>query len=407
VLNVLFLHHAAELYGSDKVLAALAAGLDPQRFRPIVVLPNDGPLVAHLENAGVETHIMPLARVMRSTMTVGGMTRLSCDIPRSVRALEKHFKHTPIDVVHSNTVAVLAGAFFARWRRLPHVWHVHEMIVHPWLAKKAFPAMLRLLATRVACNSAAARDLLVSVQPSLAKKSTVIWNGQPPRPAAVPEAASKYRRRLGIADDDIVVLLMGRINRWKGHHLFVDAAELALARGANRVSFLCVGSTPDGQEHFRHELLARLQRSSARERFHVEPFTDNSWIVWDACDIAIVPSIEPEPFGMVALEAMASAKPVIGANHGGLTEIIVPNETGILFEPGNAEALADAIVELSSDAALRKRFGDAGLIRCNHNFSNQKCVQGFEQLYEEVVDSRRLPDETNKRDDAGTQPREG
>ncbi len=80
-------------------------------------------------------------------------------------------------------------------------------------------------------------------------------------------------------------------------------------------------------------------------------------------ELCVVPSVWDEPWGLVALEAMASERPVCAARVGGLAEIVVDNETGLLFERGNAQALASALDRLLDDAALRRRMGAAGRAR--------------------------------------------
>lgn len=79
------------------------------------------------------------------------------------------------------------------------------------------------------------------------------------------------------------------------------------------------------------------------------PFVNNVYPYWQAMDIVIIPSKEPEPFGLVAIEAMLVKKPVIVANHGGLTEIVDNNITGIKFEPNNLIELVSAMKELTED----------------------------------------------------------
>jgi glycosyltransferase involved in cell wall biosynthesis len=106
--------------------------------------------------------------------------------------------------------------------------------------------------------------------------------------------------------------------------------------------------------------------------------------VWDASDIAVIPSTEPEPFGMVALEAMAAVKPVIAANHGGLAEIVVEGETGFLVTPGSAIELAEAIKLLVADAPLRKRMGVAGELRYSKKFTLDRYVENMVRVYEQI-----------------------
>lgn len=88
---------------------------------------------------------------------------------------------------------------------------------------------------------------------------------------------------------------------------------------------------------------------------------------------------------MVAIEAMMAKKPVIAANHGGLTEIVIPNNTGILFEPNNENALADALIELLNSPDKRKAFGEEGYLRANTHFSLKNHVDKFEKTFEELI----------------------
>lgn len=110
-------------------------------------------------------------------------------------------------------------------------------------------------------------------------------------------------------------------------------------------------------------------------------FRNDIWVVWDTCDIAVVPSTEPEPFGLVALEAMAAKKPVIAANCGGLKEIVIDQETGVLFEPRNSYALADAIEDLINNKEKRHRLGNNGFNRLNEKFSLSNYIFSIESIY--------------------------
>ena len=95
-----------------------------------------------------------------------------------------------------------------------------------------------------------------------------------------------------------------------------------------------------------------------------------------------MPSTEPEPFGLVALEAMLASKPVVGANHGGLTEIIVEGETGFLVEPNSEDDLKAALLRLILDKKLRKDFGCEANKRAQLQFSLKKYVDDFLKLYQ-------------------------
>jgi glycosyltransferase involved in cell wall biosynthesis len=174
---------------------------------------------------------------------------------------------------------------------------------------------------------------------------------------------------------------MGRINRWKGQKLLVEAANVLAAKGLSSISFLIVGSAPPGQQHFVSELMHVISTSSVAANIHVLDFQESIWPLWDACDIAVVPSTEPEPFGMVALEAMAARKPVIAAAHGGLVDIVADGTTGILVTPNDANALAQAIARLAGDVSERSRMGQAGWETLRKQFTTARYIERFEELY--------------------------
>jgi glycosyltransferase involved in cell wall biosynthesis len=132
-------------------------------------------------------------------------------------------------------------------------------------------------------------------------------------------------------------------------------------------------------------LQQEIDASPARQCFVLQPFAQNVWSILDACDMAVIPSTEPESFGMVALEAMAASKPVIAANHGGLAEIVVQGETGLLVQPGNTLALADGIRHLAADMDLRRQMGESGLVRFRNEFTLGRHIENMTRVYDEAL----------------------
>jgi len=372
------------MYGSDKMLLYLVSGLDASRFRAIVILPVHGPLKQELDNRGVETHIAPVAKISRPVFTPMGLLRFPLAVLSSLRVMRRALVGKPVDVVHSNTLAVFSGAVWSLLHRRKHVWHVHEIIENPRVLRKGFPVVLSLFADKVATISKAVADNLVSEMPILSNKIEVVHNGMFPGKSAPKEEIWAFRKGLGLGEEDVLLALVGRINRWKGQHLLLRAAEILVEQGVKGVAFCMVGGPPQGQGHFRDELKTAIAASPARAFIHLLDYMDKVRVVWDSCDIAVVPSTEPEPFGMVALEAMVSAKPVVAARHGGLKEIVLHKETGLFFEPNNAQALAVALDALIADKALRESMGAAGRMRLESDFSLARYVRSFERLYESL-----------------------
>lgn len=382
--TILFVHQSADMYGSDRMLLYLVQGLDKSLFNPIVVLPSDGPLRMALRNIGIQTHQVSLARISRATFSPRGLIRMPFQISSSIRTLKRTLGDLKVDIVHSNTVAVVTGAAWASLHKIPHVWHVHEMIVHPWIAKNAFPRMLNMFSDYVVCNSNATKQLLIDIEPRLGSKSSTIWNGLERTEPVDYSKVADLQRRLAIKSGEILIGLVGRINRWKGQSILIDTAEELWHRGLKNIHYLIVGNTPPGQDYFRTELMKKIDKANSRMKITLMNFTEDIWPVFDACDIIVVPSTEPEPFGMVALEAMAAKKPVIAAAHGGLMEIVENGKTGLLFPPGDVQIFADSIEYLAKNPALREQMGNQGFQKMKNQFSLKKYVSSFESLYESI-----------------------
>lgn len=380
---VLFVHQAAEMYGSDKVLLYIATGLRARgRVWPVVVLPMHGPLLDFLEAAGVEVHVCEVGKISRQVYTPLGLVRLMYRVWRTLVLYDVIRAGRTVAVVHSNTLAVLAGAVWAWRRAIPHLWHVHEIILSPRLASSTFPRMVSWLSDCVVSNSRPTERWLLEHQPGLAARSKVVFNGLPLQYAASEAQATAFRAQVGAATDTLLVVLAGRLNQWKGQGLLIEAVAHLHGQGRlGNTRFVIVGDAIPGQPHWRARLVANVHALGVQAHVHFEPYVDDIRAVWQAADIAVVPSTEPEPFGLVAIEAMAAGVPVVAAGHGGLLDIIEHGQSGLLFEPRNALALADALGSLMADGALRQRLGASGRLRQQALFLASSQVEALENIY--------------------------
>lgn len=378
--RVVFVHQSAELYGSDKVLLTLVGALDRSRYVPIVLLPRTGPLFNRLHEAGIKTHVVPLVVVGRGNMLMT-VLKLPFQMWRTLRAIDAVLAKVRVDLVHSNTLAVLSGAVWA-WRRgVKHVWHVHEIVESSRYVNKAYAFLLGKLSWRIVCNSEATKSWIIRAMPLLAIKLQVILNAVDTAAIAKHQHPKAGREQMGLAEDDFVVLLVGRISNRKGHELLIKAAELLRERGRDRVRYVFIGDPLQGKEHLRDRLVKRITHSSVQGNVTLMSFRSDIESIWQVCDVAVVPSSEPESFGLVALEAMSARKPVIAAAHGGICEVIIDRETGLLFEPQSAVALADALESLANDKNYRAKLGESGYRRALTHFSIREFVQAFDRLY--------------------------
>jgi glycosyltransferase involved in cell wall biosynthesis len=370
------LHSSAGRYGADRQLELLATGLDRERYVPVVVLAQDGPLRTDLEAAGVEVHVRPLAVLRRALMSPSGMGRVAASWAADAGGLGRLARTRGVALVHTNTSVTLGGAAAARLAGAPHVWHVREIYAG---FDRWWPAYRRLLATADAlpCVSAA-----TAAQFDRGAPVRVLHDGLGRVPQPAGRAAA--RSALGLPADAFVAAVLGRISTWKGQEVLVRALARPALREAGAVG-LVAGSAWPGEERRERELAELASAAGVGERLRMVGFRDDVETVLGAADVVVVPSTQPDPLPNSALEAGAAGRCVVAASHGGLPEIVRHGHTGVLVAPGDDDALAEALAELAADPVRRAALGAAAAERLRERFAPSRLLDGVQALYDELL----------------------
>lgn len=376
--TILFIHQSAELYGSDKTLLLLLKNIDRNVFLPIVVLPSEGLLKTELEKINIKVVVVPVLKLYRNIFTFKNGLKFLKDIFKALPVLNKMHKEYQFEIVYSNTLAVLLGAIFSKKNKIKHIWHVHEIIEHPKMIAKIFPKLLYFFSDTIICNSESTKKNIIQREPKNKTKTIVVYNGIP---FSTLNQNQAKRTQYGYKNNELIVALIGRISRLKGHHIALQTVN-EFFKTTDSVKFLFVGSPVHGQEFYLDEIENYIALNELSELVKIMPFRSNLDDIWNIIDVVMVPSTEKESFGMVAIEAMMAKKPVVAANHGGLTEIVVHNKTGFLVEPNNPADLKKTLEILIENTELRTTFGENGYQRAIEKFSIEKYVQKIEDILE-------------------------
>jgi glycosyltransferase involved in cell wall biosynthesis len=248
------------------------------------------------------------------------------------------------------------------------------------MVRKALHAIARYSADRIICVSNSVRDHLLEDQPKAAKLVEVVRNGIP-LPAEQSRTVEKMRDELSLAADLPVVGMIGRVSPWKGQEILVRAAAILRSEGI-ACQFVAIGGVFDDEIHHLDRLQETIRSLNLENVVKIEGFRKDARELIAAFDMLVLPSILPEPFGLVVAEAMAAGKPVIATAHGGPTELVVEGETGSLIPPNDPYALASAIKSLLADPDEAARLGRAGRKRLLDQFEIREYVQRIERLYD-------------------------
>lgn len=368
--RVVFVGSATELGGAEVALLSLLKELPRERYECEYASLEfgAGEMPQRVEALGVRVHRLPKGRLREAGKTAAKILALR-RILRQGRA-DAVVANGGHPLVVARAAAALAGVPCAWW---VHGYEPNDPLRGEWIAV----AQRWLGADLLLSNSEYTARLLKESFPMCPPVAVVRPGVEPERSRPDAAAGAAARQELGLRAEEFTVGMFGRLQPWKGQHVLLEACRL-LARAGEPVTLLFAGGSLFGLDlDYAEELRRRAEAPefSGRVRFLGHRADTNA--LMNACDVVVHASVTPEPWGMVVIEAMAAGRPVIAAGAGGPLEMIEDGEDGILFPPGDAEALAERIRELRRDAALRMRLGARAREKAAREFTVAQTARQF------------------------------
>ncbi len=374
---LLFLDHAPALGGAERSLLLLLKHLDRRRWQPHLAC-SGGPLAEQAAALNVPVHRVPMPRLRRSP-------RFPADWLAGARAIARLAREIGAVLLHANTVrAALYAALAARLADIPFVWHMRDF----WLseARPRRPWADRW-GKRILCGAAAqviANSHAVAARLPCRSQVTVVHNGIEVARFDPAMDATPFRQEHGIPPDAPVVGTVGRLRPWKGHHRFLRAMA-RVVQEVPETRCLVVGGAVFGVDDDYPQQLRRLAADlGLAERAIFTGHLEDVRPALAALDV-FVHAGDPEPFGLVNVEAMAMGKPVVAFAHGALPEIVVDGETGTLVPPHDEGALAAAVIAILNAPPRGRTMGAAGRRRAQALFEPRRMARAIQNVYERVV----------------------
>jgi len=380
-LNILFLHSASDLYGSGKILADTIVILTKQNHRCTVCLPEEGPLKKELEDRGAVVIITGLGIIRRKFFSFIGILNRFFALTIAIIRLSIIIRQKKINLIYSNTTAVLAGAVVARMLRIRHIWHVHEIIVKPIGFVKFLSYFLGNYSDRVIVVSNPVKDYWSQYIKKPLPQISVIHNGIDSS-RFTSSTGSNLRKELQLSSSTLVIGMIGRVHFWKGQDYFLKIAAKILNH-VRDVKFIMAGDAFPGYECL-YDQIAALKRRLGLDPFVIDlGFRSDIANVLHGFDIFVLPSILPDPLPTVILEAMSCSKPVVATSHGGVLDMVINEETGILIPWNNEDVALEKMSSLIDSRELRQLYGNNGLERVKKYFS----MDAYEQNIKTLINS--------------------
>ncbi len=381
-MNILSVNNTTDLYGASRCLERVFTRFVEGGHEVHVVLPGNGPLVELLRSKGIQVHIQTGLSVFdRSQVgSILGCLRFLLYFPISVVLLIALILRYSIDVVHTNTGVLPSSGIAAMLTGTPHVWHVRELFAEFGWLWKPYERYISLFSSVIIAISRCTRN---QFDFAIRNRVHVIYDGLDETAFEVnPERRDAFRN--SFPTDKLLVGVVGRIKfHRKGQEVLVRAARLLKERHP-RVHYVIVGSTALGNEEHETRLRSLIASLDLENDFTFVGDVEDPMPVFAALDVAVVPSVQPEPFGCVVIEAMAVGTPVIGSRCGGIAEQIIDGSSGLLFTPGDPDALADRLERIINDGLLRERIIEEGLQRVHDVFRLEDTCRHTLALFDRV-----------------------
>ena len=387
--------------GSLTGLYHLIRGLDQSRFRSAMVLYEPKAIEADLKALEVPVHHIHRLRMRKdhgllnyetyqrakSYSTVRALLglgrhalRLAAEELPAASRLAAVIRREKPDVVHlGNGVRANFDGVLACWlTRTPCVCHVKGFEKYSarerWLAPHIGALVCMTEAVREHCFRHGVRG----------RRTEVIYDALDEAAFAPRRPAAAVRAEFGITNGAPCLAVIGNIQEWKGQAVLVEAMA-RVVEAVPEARGLIIGGVHRAGAAYCEQLQARIRELDLNGCLSLTGFRHDVADLMNAVDVVVHTSVRPEPFGRVILEGMLQGKAVVGAAAGGVLELIRDGETGFLVPPGDETRLAERLIPLLQDPALRQRLGRQAQAWAREHCSLQRHVASMSAIYEELT----------------------
>jgi glycosyltransferase involved in cell wall biosynthesis len=393
-LKILFVNPGLAMGGAEHSLLLLLQELKQRGVRPVMALFGVGPFAKRLSELELVTHFLDLPEDVRASgryaMGIGAwdavrLTRRT--LPAAVQLADIARKEQ-VDLIHTNGMkAHLLGGVAGRLTRRPVVWHVRDFPPEA-NAGRVFRAAMRTLPRAVITNSRALaealrRDWRTARRPRIA----AIYNPVDLKRFDWTVSGEGIRRELGLRSDSELVGMVAHLTPWKGHPIFLRAARMVFEERPT-ARFLIAGGPiyeTEGHEGYDHVLRRMAYDLGLAGKVHFLGVRDDIPEILRSLAVLVHPPIAPEPFGRAIAEAQACGVPIVASDAGSARELLVHMTSGLLVEPNNPTALAEAILFMLKESQLAHVCRGYGHQQARAWYSMKEHADRVQRVYDAVL----------------------
>ena len=386
-ITVLYVHaNNRDIGGADYCLFKLSAELDKNVFRPVVCLSEKTEVLDLYKNEGIKTYLIDMERIKKSKNPLYLAKLLFKFIP-TIRRIREIIKQENVDLVHGNDLLDIYGPIAARMSHVPAVQHCRMILPKSSILKYLLTHITYYINNTVVMISKGVRDEMYPFANKInVPKITICHDWFDFDSIGHGTSLADIRQEFSIADGACLIGVVGRLEPWKGQHVFLKAANI-VAKEVPYAVFLIVGGAVQGRnrENYKTNLESMAKQFGIRDRVFFTGHRNDIADIMSSLDIFVLSSVTPEPLGQVVMEAGACAKPVIASDAGGPPEIITHGKTGYLYPIGDHKEMAKKIIHLLKNPIIASEMGIAAKKNIEQSFNKKTLSDRIMKLYTELA----------------------
>ncbi|OPY61758.1 MAG: putative glycosyltransferase EpsF [Pelotomaculum sp. PtaU1.Bin065] len=366
LFRLMHIVYSLEMGGVEKLVVELAKRFDRDRFDvSVCTLTEGGVLRADLEKAGIKVFTVKKGQGVDYSL---------------FSRLRKHFVEQKPDLVHSHNPAPwLYGAFAAKVSGIRHIVHTeHSNLPSDEIKMLFLEKILSRISSVIISDSHVVTRRLVEGQKLSPANIVTVVNGIDTERFNVNDRSIELRRSLGIADEEVVIGNVARLEPVKDHSSLLKAFSI-LVRNCPRCRLILAG---DGS--LRRELERQTRDLKITESVCFLGMRNDIPSLLSIFDVFVLSSLS-EGLPLVLLEAMAAKRPVVATRVGGNIEVVDDGVTGLLVPPNDADTLAHYLSMLTRSPHIRQAMGEKGRLRVKQLFDFEKMLVSYENIYADLL----------------------
>lgn len=381
--NILFFDAGTGFGGSSTSLLRILEKLDRKRYTPYLLTIENGPNYEAIRKLGIKSFQLESKTLAKNSFwaKVPGIGFFVSKFPQ-FKAISKICKAEKIDgiVLNTGVRSCLAGLFAAKLRGLPCLSFQRGASRVFSFGEKLFVSWVDHYLAVSKCVEKYVKDFLGDCK----RPISVVYEGLDLDQFQNTGSDLEIRSQLGVKQQDLLILLVGRLVQKKGHETFLRAAQ-KISQVNQSVYFVIAGAPLPGNEDYEAYLKAMAHELGIASRTLFLGWRDDIPKVMRAANIVVNPSEFIEGFGFTNLEAMALAKPVVCSNVGAYPEVVLEGENGFLIPVKDDRALAEKVLYLIENPKEASAFGKKSRERVERMFTIKKTVVEFESILKKYL----------------------